>query len=441
MMAALDYVDSYYRRNRTRELPSEPLEGDIEAPVCVIGGGLAGIATALGLAERGVDAVVLEANRVGWGASGRNGGFVSAGFSQSATKLVEQLGENHAVSLYELSREGFNLVRERAIAFASEDTGEGDGAVMQPGSGSLTVSWFDDPDGVQAYVDVMNNTFGENFEFWPRERVRESYLTKRYYDGFFKPDTLRFNSLNYALATAARAVALGARVYEQSPVTRVNKTENDWVVEAATGRVKADTVVYACSGYIGGLEPRLARATLPVATYILLTEPLGDRLESAVRADYAVSDNRFSSNYYRIVGDRQLLWGGRVSMFHPQGKALERLMLGDLLSVYPQLEGVKGEVAWGGHMGYARHKMPQIGRLPNGAWYCQGFGGHGMATTTMGGEVVASAIADGDTRYELFAPFGLDYVGRPFGPVITQLAYWGYQLQDALQVSQLNRKF
>jgi gamma-glutamylputrescine oxidase len=197
------------------------------------------------------------------------------------------------------------------------------------------------------------------------------------------------------------------------------------------GSVKADNVVYACSGYIGSLHGKLSRATLPVATYVLLTEPLGGRLEDAIRAPYGVSDNRFSNNYYRIVGDKQLLWGGRVSMFQPSQERLKTIMLKDLLSVYPQLEGIKGEVAWGGTMGYARHKMPQIGRLKPGEWYCQGFGGHGMATTTMGGELIASAIAANDNQYQLFAPFGLSYVGKPFGPIIAQIAYWSYQLQDA----------
>ena len=128
-------------------------------------------------------------------------------------------------------------------------------------------------------------------------------------------------------------------------------------------------------------------------------------------------------------------------MFHPSQEKLKKIMLADLLSVYPQLEGIRGEVAWAGTMGYARHKMPQIGRLPSGQWYCQGFGGHGMATTTMGGELISSAIVEGDDRYRLFEPFGLDYVGKPFGPIIAQTAYWMYQLQDALQVSRLNRKF
>ncbi|MFP6806212.1 MAG: FAD-binding oxidoreductase [Pseudomonadales bacterium] len=426
------YIDSYYSRTAQVGLGAPKLQADIDVPVCIIGGGLAGISTVLGLAERRTDCVLLEAQQVGWGASGRNGGFVGRGFSQGAMNLVRILGDNHAKQLYGLTSSAFDLIKERIKG--SEDS------ILQGDNGAVTASWFDDEKGVRQHVDDMNRLFDEDLEYWPREKVAENYLTKRYYDGFFKPSTMRFQSLNYALHTAKLAQSLGAAFYEESPVTKVKKASDRWLITTPLGTVKADHVVYACSGYIGSLHGKLSRATLPVATYVLLTEPLGDRLEDAIRSPYAVGDNRFSSNYYRIVGDKQLLWGGRVSMFHPAQEKLKKIMLRDLLSVYPQLQGIKGEVAWGGYMGYARHKMPQIGQLKPGEWYCQGFGGHGMATTTMGGELIASAIASNDERYQLFSPFGLDYVGKPFGPVIAQIAYWSYQLQDAFQVSRKNRK-
>ncbi len=429
----MKYIDSYYSRTLGSALDAAPLDEDLDTQVCVIGGGLAGISTALGLTERGVNCVLLEANQVGWGASGRNGGFVSCGFSQSALKLARLLGEDHARSLYGLTSDALALIQKRIQGHEQ--------SIQQPDTGTVTASWFDDESGVKHYVDEMNRLFDVELEFWPRERVNASYLTERYFDGFLKATTKRFHSLEYVLHTARMALAKGARLFEQTTVDRVVKDGQRWCVYTASGKVSADHVVYACSGYIGNLQPALSRATLPVATYVLLTEPLGDRLEQAIKSPYAVSDNRFSSNYYRVVGDKQLLWGGRVSMFHPSQERLKSIMLGDLLSVYPQLNGIKAEVAWGGFMGYARHKMPQIGQLKPGQWYCQGFGGHGMATTTMGGELIAAAIGQKDDRYRLFAPFGLSYVGKPFGPLIAQLAYWSYQLQDALQVSRLNRKF
>jgi gamma-glutamylputrescine oxidase len=428
----MTYIDSYYSRTNQPGLQAPALCEQIDTPVCIIGGGLAGISTALGLAERGVKSVLLESHQVGWGASGRNGGFVGRGFSQSALKLAELLGESQAKRLYGLTGQAFELIQQR-----SNDTGE---AIRQAGSGAVTASWFDDESGVQHYVEEVNRIFGESLEFWPREKVAENYLTKRYYDGFLKPDTMQFHCLNYVLQTARLAVEKGTRIFEESRVTRVSGQAGKWRVTTPSGVVNADHVVYACSGYIGSLHGKLGRATLPVATYVLLSEPLGDRLRDAIRSPYAAGDNRFSSNYYRVVGDKQLLWGGRVSMFNPSQKRLKVMMLNDLLSVYPQLAGIQGEVAWGGYMGYARHKMPQLGQLKPSEWYCQGFGGSGMVTTTMGGELIASAIAADDERYQLFAAFGLNYVGKPFGPAIAQIAYWSYQLQDAFQVSLSNRK-
>jgi len=427
------YPDTYYSRTVGSVLVTVPLSEHIETKVCVIGGGLAGVSTGMGLVERHIDCVLLEGQQVGWGASGRNGGFVSAGFSQSALKLVSWLGESHAKRLYKLTRNAVDLIEQRIIGF--EDS------IVEGEPGSITASWFDDEKGVRRYVDDMNRIFDEDLQFWSRQRVAESYLTDRYFDGFLKPRTLCFQSLNYVLRLARLAQASGLRIFEATPALRIQKKKDQWLVITPSGSVLADNVVYACSGYIGSLQPKLSRATLPVATYVLLTQELGSRLADAVRSPYAVSDNRFSSNYYRIVGNSRLLWGGRVSMFQPSQKKLAVLMLKDLLSVYPQLAGIQADVAWGGYMGYARHKMPQLGQLSAGEWYCQGFGGHGMATTTLGGELIASAIAADDKHYQLFAPFGLRYVGKPFGPIIAQMAYWSYQLQDALRVSRLNRKF
>jgi gamma-glutamylputrescine oxidase len=426
------YIDSYYSRTAKHKLSATMLDGDIETPVCIIGGGLAGLSTALGLVERGGDCVLLEAEQVGWGASGRNGGFVASGFSENALTLAKKLGEVKAQQLHGLTQSAYALIQSRVA--------NTDNAICQPDKGTIVASWFNEEKTTRNTVDEINRIYNENFEFWPRAKLADAYLTKRYFDGYLKPQTMRFQSLNYALHIAQSAQDLGARIFENSAAQKVEKRGDTWVITTPQGCVKADNIVYACSGYIGGLHGKLSRATLPVATYVLLTEPLEDRLESAICAPYAVSDNRFSSNYYRVVGNKQLLWGGRVSMFHPDQARLKTMMLNDLLSVYPQLKGIKGEVAWGGYMGYARHKMPQIGCLKSGEWYCQGFGGHGMVTTTMGGELVASALTMQDDTYSLFKSFGLDYVGKPFGPAITQIAYWMYQLQDAMKVARLSTR-
>jgi len=391
-----EHIDSYYSRTLSNDPPHPELDEEVKTPVCVIGGGMAGSALVLGLAERGVkNPVLVEANRIGWGASGRNGGFISAGYSRPPFDIVKKVGESHARDLYGLTQTAMKLIRKRMEGVEDD--------LLDPNTGILNVSWFNETEKIRTYVERMNEVFGETFEFWPREKVREYFTTERYYDAYFKTGGLIANVLKYTGHVAKLAKDLGAGIYEKSPVEKVRKVGDQWHVKTPKGTVIADQIVYCCSAYIGNLKMRLANATLPVATYVLLTEPLGDRMQTAIRAKHGASDNRTSSNYYRPLPDGRLLWGGRVSMFHPSQEALKTIMIKDLLHVYPQLKGIKAEVAWGGHMGYTKHKMPQIGKLKDGSWYCQGFCGHGMCSTVAGAEVAAAAIATGDETYRVYA--------------------------------------
>ena len=418
------YIDCHYARTATAGAPRPALDGAVEADVCVVGGGLAGLSTALGLAERGVAVALVEARRVGWGASGRNGGFVSAGFSLSAGRLARRLGVDHAQALYGLSRDAVALMRRRIAAC--------DIACGPIVDGILEASWVDDRDALLRERDYMAATFGVELEFWPRERLREALVSERYFDGLFNAHGFQFHPLNYCLGVAAAAEAKGARVFESSAVTGLDLDAAVKTVPTAAGSVRAAAVVIACGGYIAGLHRRLARAVVPVATYVVATEPLGERLESAIRVPYAIHDTRFALDYYRRLADTRILWGGRIGLGR-EPRRLAELMLGDLVHVYPQLRGVRVETAWSGLMSYAAHKMPQIGEVSPGVWYAMGFGGHGMNTTTMAGEAVAAAIAEGDDRHRLFAPFGLAPTFGPLGAAAAQVSYWYYRARDALR--------
>ncbi len=418
------YIDSHYARTASAGPPRAALEGDCEAEVCVVGGGLAGLSAALGLAERGRSVVLIEARRVGWGASGRNGGFVSPGYSLPGSRLVARLGLDHARALYDLSREAVTLMRRRI-----DDYGIDCGPIVE---GILEASWFDDPDGLKRERDEMAETFGIVQEFWPREKLRAALVSERYYDGLLNPTGFQFHPLNYCLGVARAAEAKGARIFEGSPVRALELSGAVKTVTTDGGRVRAKAVVVACGGYLGRLQRRLAGAIVPVATYVIATEPLGERLKTAIRVPYAVHDSRFALDYYRALDDTRILWGGRISI-RRDPPDLAGLMLRDLLKVYPQLRGVRVETAWGGLMSYAVHKMPQIGALGPGVWYAMGFGGHGMNTTTLAGELIAAAIAEGDDRYRLFAPFGLTPTGGPIGALAAQASYWYYGARDALR--------
>jgi gamma-glutamylputrescine oxidase len=423
---AMHYIDSYYHDTVSPGAPRAPLDTDIDADVCVVGGGLAGLATALGLSERGMRVVVLEANRVGWGASGRNGGFVGTGYSLPAERLIARVGLQHARELFKLTQDAVALVRRRIRHYRMDC-----GPIID---GGLNVSWFNDRDAVLRSRDFLAEHFDEPREFWPREKLRAVLHTSRYYDALFSKNRFQFHPLNYSRAMAGAAESRGAIIFEQSPVHALDMDGTARVAQTGGGRVRAAKVVMACGGYIDGLERRLSAAIVPVATYRIATEPVGaQRIRAAIDVPYAISDNRFSSDYYRALADTRILWGGRISARRSEPAKLAGFMLGDLLKVYPQLEGVRVANAWYGLMSYAVHKMPQIGELSPGLWYAMGFGGSGMGTTTVAGELVAAAIAENDDRYRLFAPFGLTPTGGVLGVAAAQLTYWSYQLRDAVR--------
>lgn len=429
--SALPYIDSYYSRTMEIETDFPKLTETVKTPVCIIGGGMAGVAAAQSLAERNIKSVLVEAHKIAWGASGRNGGFVSPGYSLSPQKIAKKVGEKHARALNDLTIDAYNLVKKRM--------GKNADIIRRPSEGLVGVSWFNDQKSTQDHVSFMNNVMGVEFKYWDKKKVSEHYASKKYYDAFFNPLSMSVHSLDYTRHAANTIQGNGGEIYEKSPVVQLVKKDNLWHVTTEKGLVIADQVILCCGVQSENIQKKLSRSVLSVSTFVMLTEPIEDKMKKIINAPYNVADNRFSSNYYRPLKDGRLLWGGLVSMFNPSQQRLKKIMMRNLLNVYPDLKGIKADVAWGGNMGYPAHKMPQIGKMENGLWYAQGFGGHGMTSTVAAGEVVASAIAENDETYKLFEPFGLQYVGGAFGPIIAQSAYWFFQFQDAVRVFRQNR--
>ncbi|MCB9990280.1 MAG: FAD-binding oxidoreductase [Rhodospirillales bacterium] len=427
------YIDSYYSRSLADDAVYPVLEGTVKADVCVIGGGFAGLACALGLAERGKAVVLLEAQRVGYGASGRNGGFCMGGYAlgnEDAAPLVKKVGMDHAKALYKLSMDGLNLVRRRIEAL---------NIPCDPVDGQVIAAWHPQAEEQQHIIEYMATHFGRQYEFWPQEKVRDLYRTTQYHDAIYLPDQFHIHSLRYARGLAQAICAKGGQVYEGSAAVSVDDKTAAKRVRTLTGTVEADHIVYCGSAYFNGIEKKLSRACLPVATYVMVTEPLSEeKMRSAIRVPHAIHDTRFAYDYYRPLKDGRILWGGRVAYKKTPAHLAEE-MRGDMLTIYPQLADVKIEVAWSGLMGYTVHKMPLIGSLSSGVWSCTNFGGNGVAgPTTAGGEVIARAIAEGDETYKLFEPFGFDYTAGPLGPLVAQAVYRGWEFKDWL--AELGRK-
>lgn len=415
---------NYYAATAGSPPPLPTLGSRTEASVCVIGAGFAGLNTALGLAERGTENVVLlEAETPAFGASGRNGGFVFAGFSRGEASLVRDLGQARAKALYAGTTGAVELIRRRMVRHGIEcdDTQ----------AGIIWANWFRDQNVLKQRQELLAQAFGRDWQWRDRDQVRRDLLTDRYHDALFEPQAFHFHPLKYANGLVRVATAQGVSIFARSPATSLERAGEGWRITTPSGSVEARHVVLACGGYLAGLHRRVDAGVLPIATYVMVTAPLGARMDEAMRTRAAVYDTRFAFDYYRPLPDSRLLWGGRISVLDRSPHAVKRLLYRDMLKVFPQLDGVEVDYAWSGLMSYARHEMPQIGQVEPALWVAQAFGGHGVAPTTLAGELIAAAIAEGDERWRSFSRYGLVSAMKPAGFLGAQLSYWWAEAKDA----------
>ncbi len=422
---------SYYEATVVHPAAHAPLAEVQDAEVCIVGAGFAGLATALGLVERGVQGIaLLEAERVAYGASGRNGGFVFGGYSLDSADLVAQLGAEAARACYGLTRAAVNLIRKRIETHAIEcEAVEG---------GALLANWFDDDAILERQRRQMREHFGVTWRHVGRDELAQHVVTQRYSGALIEPDAFHFHPLKYALGIARAARAGGVRLHEFSPVRAVERLpDGRFRVATDGGAVRARQVVMAAGGYLDGVLPALERAMLPIATYVMATEPLGAQIEALIPSRAAIYDTRFAFDYYRRLNDTRLLWGGRISVRDRKPEEIARFLRRDMLRVYPSLADARTDFAWSGLMSYARHKMPQIGRIDAGplagVWHASSFGGHGVAPTTVAGEVLADAISGRAPVPAAFTHYGLERTWRPLGLAAAQAAYTWAEWRDWLR--------
>jgi glycine/D-amino acid oxidase-like deaminating enzyme len=420
--AMLPHVDSYYAATAVESEDCAPLGAEVATEICVIGAGMAGLSVALELAERGRQVVLIEANRVGWGASGRNGGFVAAGYAQGASELRAQLGLDHARALHELSREGVDIVAGNISRFAMEG--------VDTRKGALSVLRYDGGDEMAVAAETMRRDFGYEVEAWTTDIVREHLKSDIHHQGLYDRHALHIHPLNYCIGLARAAQAAGVDLYEGTKALRLEKCDGGHRVVCAHGAIAAEQVVLCHSAYGRGLHGSVDGAVLPVATYVVASQPQGVLLDTAIACDAAIADTRRAGDYYRRLSDGRLIWGGRITTQKSQPARLAHLLKRDIVRIYPQLESLSIEYAWSGLMGYAVHKMPIVAELSPGVWTSTAFGGHGLNSTAIAGRLVAAAIADGDDRVTHFLPFGTRWGGGPVGRIGTQAAYWWYQARD-----------
>ena len=397
---------------------------DVDVDVCVVGGGLAGLTTARELARRGWSVAVLEGKRCAWSASGWNAGVVAPGFAESLDRIVERIGFQRMRALWVLSAGGVDYVRS-AIREARMPG-------VHPVDGYLAVQRVNNPDKVFAQAELIATKLGTEVEAWTTDQVRDVLRSSAYFQGLHLPGGFHIHALNYAIGLAAAAEEAGARIFEETPTLAVDPSGVRKRVDTPSGRVRAGHVVLAGSAHLAPLLPMVSATVLPVTGHVAITAPLGERLGEAVAYAGAVADTRRIGDRYRIVDGDRLMWGGRVGFRLASPRRLASRVRRDIGRIYPQLGEVEIAHAWSGIMGYAVHMMPQIGEISPGLWIASAFGGHGLNTSAMAGELIAAAIAGGDDRWRLFGSYDLVYAGGRFGRSAVQVIAWFARARDGL---------
>ncbi len=426
-MTAKPHVESYYA-DTTHTVPDHPrLIGDESADVCVVGGGFTGLSTALNLAENGYDVVLLEAARIGWGASGRNGGQIGGGFSTSMSNIRRWVGREDAKRLFDFCEEAKAIIAERAEKHGidCELTWSHLQAANKP-------SHLDELKRAQNDLEQEYGYTGTTL--LDRESVREHVESDAYAGGLYDPGGGHLHPLNYCLGLARAAREAGVRIYEDTAVTRYDSGASP-AVRTADGSVKARFLVFATNAYIDNLVPSMRRKIMPVGTYIGATRPLGEnRARKLLPSNAAVADSNFVLDYYRRSKDHRLLFGGRVSYSTIMPPNLPRAMRAKMLKVFPQLEDQVFEYTWGGYVAITVERTPHLGRIGDTIYFAQGFSGHGVALTGIAGKIMAEAIMGQAERFDIMArlPHTTFPGGRLFRTPTLALAMMWYRMRDYL---------
>ncbi len=431
-----EHAPSYYAGTQKDQAPFPCLEENIQVDVCIVGGGFSGVSTALELSERGYKVALLEGQRIGWGATGRNGGQVIGGYGEALSKgssgFAKKYGTDAAQTIWDMSVECVDIIRERVEKYAIDC--------------DLKWGYFDAAMKPREMRDLEKHK--EEFEAkrYPHKLtlvdkagMSEVMGTERYIGGMINEGYGHVQVLDLCKGEARAAESLGAQIFEQSLATKIEYGAKP-TVHTAKGRVTADYVVLCGNAYTSQLTPKLApklsKFVLPASSYVMATEPLSDELaHDVMRKDYAVCDQRTALDYFRLSADKRMLFGGMANYSATDPRSIQGALRPKMEKVFPQLKGVKIDYEWGGHMGIGLNRVPQLGRLADNVFYVQAYSGHGVAPTHMSGRIMAELISNQAERFDLMAkvshmPFP---GGRLFRQPVLALGMLYYKILDEIR--------
>jgi gamma-glutamylputrescine oxidase len=424
-----DHTTSYYAASANPAPIRPQLIGDTQIDVCVVGAGYSGLSTALHLAEKGHRVAIVEGARVGWGASGRNGGQIVNGLNASLQKIRKAYGKDTATFVAGLVQEGGEIIRERVktydIKCDLKDTN------IFTGYTGAHMRELEDRLKLWASYGIKNQ------QMLGKEELRQHVGSDVYAGGVIDYSGGHMHPLNLALGEAEAFERNGGTIFEMSPVISVDTEAASPVIRTAKGTITAKTLVLCGNAYLGNVVPALSSRVMPVSTQVMATEPLGEDLaRSLLPTDACVEDVRYILDYYRLSGDKRLLFGGGTVYGGADPRDIEAKLRKNLDRVYPQLKNVKIDYAWSGNFALSFTRVPQMGRIGANTYFAHGYSGHGVTGSHTFGRILSEAI-DGDmSRFDVFAklPWYPFPGGRVFRVPYSVVGSWWYALRDRLGV-------
>ena len=390
------YPASYYTATANPLAQFPTISESVDCDVCIVGGGYTGLSAALHLAQKGYDVVLLEAQRVGFGASGRNGGQVGTGQRVEMDSLEKMVGRETAKDLWKLSLASVQLVKD-LIDDHDMDVTFTDGIIEAAHRERFVPDYHD-------YAEHLEKTYGYiKMTKLDRDAMHDHVGSQAYFGGTLDMGGGHIHPLRYALGLARACVAAGVRVFEGSKVVGLahGKTVT---VSTDTGTVRASYVILGCNGYLGKLEGSVAQKVMPINNFIAATEPLdADTAKGLIRYNHAVADSKFVINYFRLSDDNRMLFGGGESYGYTFPKDIAATVRKPMTQIFPQLKDVRIDYAWGGTLGITLNRMPHFARLAGTVLTASGYSGHGVAMATLGGKIAAEAIAGQAEKFDVMA--------------------------------------
>ncbi len=421
------HTGSYYAASANPAPLRPELTGTQEVDIAVLGAGYSGLSTALHLAEKGYKVAVVEGARIGWGASGRNGGQIVNGLNASLQTIRKRYGQDTASFVAGLVTEGGDIIRERIATYGIQcDLKQGNvfAGLTSAHMRELEERW------------KLWRGYGiDSQDMLSAEQMREHVASDLYAGGMIDRKGGHIHPLNLALGEAAAIETLGGTVYEMSPVTAVS-TEGQPSLRTASGELRARTLVLCGNAYLGDVVPTLERRIMPVSTQVMATEPLGDLAAKLMPTDTCVEDVRYILDYYRMSADKRLLFGGGTVYGGADPKDIKAKLWKNMIKVFPQLAETRIDYAWSGNFALSFSRVPQMGRIGDNTYFAHGYSGHGVTGSHTFGRILAEAIHGDATRFDVFA--GLPWIPFPGGRTLrvpySVIGSWWYGLRDRLGV-------